>query len=240
MSYLVEHRDLLTRFRAADARALREVFLHYAPEVGRFLRRGFSFRAGERHVRFAGYQDNFSVEDGLQEVFRRAFSVNARLAYDGLRPYRAYLLTIAKNAVINEFNTRRRELAQVGFEELPDVAADADYSATDDPLADDAGATTGHPEHDAETRELKELVQAYVGTLEAREAQVFRLRFADGLSHAEIDAAIGLSASKIKTTEERIRKGLLRFMHQHGYFAGRTRRQPHTRTGEFVPQGEKP
>jgi RNA polymerase sigma-70 factor (ECF subfamily) len=108
MSYLVENRDLLTRFRAADAAAFREVFRHYAPEVTRFLRRGFSFRAGERHVRFAGYQEVFSIEDAIQEVFRRAFSVNARLAYDGLRPYRTYLLTIAKNAVINEFNTRRR------------------------------------------------------------------------------------------------------------------------------------
>ncbi|MBI5507309.1 MAG: sigma-70 family RNA polymerase sigma factor [Deltaproteobacteria bacterium] len=226
MTLLVENRGLLRDFRTGAPAALREVFLRYAPEVAQFLRRGFTFRVGERQVRFAGYREVFAVEDALQEVFRRAFSDNARSSYDGLRPFRAYLLTIAKNAVINEFHARRRQLDQVGFEEMRDVPGGEDYSAADNPLEAAAEVTTGNPERDLQSRELRALVTEYRRGLAAREAQVFDLRYAEGLSHSDITLRLGLSASKIKTTEERIRKGLLRFMHRHGYFRGRKHKLP--------------
>ena len=44
--------------------------------------------------------------DLVQEVFLRAFDERARLGYDGLRPYRPYLLRIAKNLRID---TARRD-----------------------------------------------------------------------------------------------------------------------------------
>jgi DNA-directed RNA polymerase specialized sigma24 family protein len=42
----------------------------------------------------------------LQEVFIRAFSAKARPAYDGVRPYKSYLATIASNLMID---TRRKD-----------------------------------------------------------------------------------------------------------------------------------
>ena len=43
----------------------------------------------------------------MQEAFRRAFEERARSAYDGLRPYRRYLLTITRNLVIDQLRKQR-------------------------------------------------------------------------------------------------------------------------------------
>lgn len=68
MSLLVDDRHLLKRFRAGDAQALEQVFIHYATYVAGLLRKGFSFSAGGRTSRFAGYVGTFDLEDALQEV----------------------------------------------------------------------------------------------------------------------------------------------------------------------------
>ena len=66
--------------------------------------------------------------------------------------------------------------------------------------------------------ELRALVESFVGSLGEREREVFGLRYREALSHTEIEKRTGLSASKIKTAELRIRKSLLRHLHQNGYF----------------------
>jgi len=232
MSLLVENRDLLRRFRAGEPRALEEIFRHYGPYLAGLLRRGFSFNAGTKPVRFAGYDGIFDLEDALQETFRRAFSDTARTNYDGLRPYRAYLITITKNVVINAFQARQRTLERFSVgEEAEGVADEHGWSVADDPLAGDVHEPTGNPEHDAQARELRALVKEFKGTLARREAEIFRLRFEEGLSHTEITDRIDLSPSKIKTAEGRIRKQMLRFMRSRGYLEGRRpRADPIART----------
>lgn len=45
----------------------------------------------------------------VQNTFVRAFSPSARAAYDGLRPFGSYLVTIARNLLIDEARARNRE-----------------------------------------------------------------------------------------------------------------------------------
>lgn len=221
MSLLVEDRELLLAFRAGEPSALRRVLAHYAPLVSRALRGGFSFMAGSQRVRFQGYDSPFDLEDALQEVFKRAFSEHARLTYDGLRPYRAYLGMMMRNTVINDFQARARKLERYVIDEIEAVVDDEGWSAADDPLGLAPDGPSGQPERDAESAELRRLVVDFKEGLAEREAEVFALRFEQGLSHTQLGAVSGWSPSQIKTAEARIRKAFFKFLRRHGYFEAR-------------------
>src|SRR5687768_6138410 len=102
MTLFLERRELLARFRAGERPALEETYRFYAPVVANFLSRGFTFKSGESTLRFQGYRDAFDLDNALAETFVRAFREAARLGYDGLNPYKNYLLTIARNLSIDE------------------------------------------------------------------------------------------------------------------------------------------
>ncbi len=245
MSLLVDDRNLLKRFRASEPAAMREVFLHYMPALTRQLRRGFSFRTNSkttgRTVRFEGYSDTFQLEDALQEIFRRAFSEKARLSYDGLRPYAAWLNTIAKNVVINDFQSKRKYLENFAFDAEIEAHAESEWSAADDALPDMASPASGNPERDLETAELRGLVAAYRKTLNERENAVFELRFVESLAHPEIEKRSGISPSKIKTTEAKMRVGLARFLKSRGYLEHEQKSQEKNKTPftSWNKKGEK-
>ncbi|MEO1482097.1 MAG: sigma-70 family RNA polymerase sigma factor [Myxococcota bacterium] len=224
MDPLVENRELLAGFRRGDATALRAVYEAYVYDLSAFLRRGFVFNAGEKSLRFRGYDSTYDLEDCLQEVFRRAFGERARDSYDGLRPYRNYLWTIARNVVINDYQARMKTLSRYDDVSEHEPVADEEWTGGDDPLGTDPSAHP-NPEKATLSEELRGLVDRFVDDLPAREHQVFELRYRRGLNHLEIEAHTQLSPSKIKTTEARIRKRLLRFLHQHGYFQHTTSRE---------------
>ncbi len=217
MDLLLEDRAFLERFRAGEPAALRAVYEANVQDLAVFLRRGFIFNAGGRTLRFRGYDSTFDLEDCLQDVFRRAFGERARLSYDGLRPYRNYLWTIARNVVINDYQARVKKLSRYEDVREGEHATEDEWGLGDDPLAS-GGTSHPNPEKAALSDELRALVDQFVDGLPAREHRVFELRYRRGASHVEIEGEIGLSPSKIKTTESRIRKRLLRFLHQHGYF----------------------
>lgn len=216
MDLLVENRAFLDRFRAGDPGALRAVYEAHVYDLAGFLRRGFVFNAAGRSLRFRGYDSTFDLEDCLQEVFRRAFGERARISYDGLRPYRNYLWTIARNVVINDYQARVKKLSRYEDVTESDHVADDEWGPGDDPLVTTPNSHS-NPEKAALSDELRSLVDRFVDELPAREHRVFELRYRRGASHLEIERELGLSPSKIKTTEGRIRKRLLRFLHQHGY-----------------------
>ncbi|NJK90066.1 MAG: hypothetical protein HC923_12225 [Myxococcales bacterium] len=84
------------------------MYREHAPRVAAMLRHGFHFQSAGRDCRFHGTRSEFDLEDRLQEVFARVFSERARLAYDGIHPFSAYITTIARNLVIDDFRKRRR------------------------------------------------------------------------------------------------------------------------------------
>lgn len=107
MTTLPEDRDLLDGLGRGDETALADVYRQHSPRVVDALRLGFSFQSSGKRRRFKGFSDPLELESFVQEVFLRAFSERARLAYDGLRPFEPYLLTVARNIVIDELRRRR-------------------------------------------------------------------------------------------------------------------------------------
>jgi RNA polymerase sigma-70 factor (ECF subfamily) len=199
MANLHDDRAWLAAFRAGDHRALERVYRAHVNEVAQLLRRGFSFQNREGTYRFRGYRSEFDLENALQEVFLRAFSERARLAYDGLRPYGAYLVAIARNVVIDEF---RR------------LAKDAETFAAE------------HEEHlpapapDLEAEELGRLLVRTLEGLEPRERELYEIRFARGLSQRDAARALGLTRIQVRRRENHLKRRLLEVLRGGGYAEG--------------------
>ncbi len=199
-------RTLLDGFRQGRRWALERVYALYVDGVARYIRNGFAFESGGTSVRFAGAPSEFHLEDWVHDVFMRAFTDAARSQYDGIRPYGPYLQRIARNLVIDELRRKEHQL-RAHVEELPEPQATTDYAA-EGPVS---------PEIQAERRQLDEHVRAYAAGLPPRERQVYQLRFVEGLDQKEVAARSGLSASKIKTSERRIRTRFYKYLRELGW-----------------------
>src|SRR5262249_10922972 len=101
---LAGDRELLDAFRRGDREALARVYHHYVDAVARLVRYGFLLET--RNLRISGARDVDAENEIIQDVFVRAFGERARLGYDGIRPYRPYLLRIAKNLLVDQARSR--------------------------------------------------------------------------------------------------------------------------------------
>ena len=204
---LVNDRALLDAFRRGDRAALAVVYAHYADAVATLLTDGFSFVSGQKTCVFHGLRSRFDLEDRLHDVFSRAFRERARLGYDGLRPYRRYLFSIARNVVIDDF--RRKERSMLDFS----VETTSLETAPEAPEP----SWGFRPEAGVEASELHQLVRAFVDDLPERDQRVFRARFEQQLDQAQVAAHTKLTASQVKTSEARIRKRFFAYLQEHGY-----------------------
>lgn len=198
---LVEDRGLLDGFRRGDAVALTEVYREYAAPLFALLAEGFTFDTAAGPRRFAGFSERWERESHVQEVFVRAFTPAARAAYDGLRPYRNYLFTIARNLVID--GLRLRDQGQV----VPD----------DETLPDPAPV---NPEEDLSAQEITRHCEAFLASLDLHERALFDARFRQGLSVQEAARRLGISEHHVKRGEQRLKKRFFVNMKEHGYFEG--------------------
>jgi RNA polymerase sigma-70 factor (ECF subfamily) len=211
---LVERRELLDGFRRGDRAALAEVYRHYVKDVARFLRRGFSFSSEGRPFSFRGFGGGYEVEAAVQEVFRRAFEERARQSYNGIDPYRPYLLRIARNTVINDLKSKQPILFRfragrpVILESAPDEP---------EPGQDPFAPLELSPEELAEAQEVAEIVRRFKSSLDARASGVFLQRFEEGLSAEDTASKLGLTRSQVRTTEAKLREAFLRHLEGSGY-----------------------
>lgn len=221
MSLLIERRELLDRFKRGERRALEEVYRHYAPDVAAFLQRGFTFTSGGRTLRFSGYAQPFDLDNALQETFVRAFKESARLAYDGLHPYKGYLLAIARNLVLDEF--RNREVAMSPFiDQLDAGGGDAAVGHEGEDAAPSASVSDApsagiSAEQEFLRHELGRLYAAFVARLEEKDRTFFRHRFEEQQTQVEAGANSGLSHMQARTLEKKLRRAFLEFMQTNGY-----------------------
>jgi RNA polymerase sigma-70 factor (ECF subfamily) len=225
MSLLIERRELLDRFKRGERRALEEVYRHYAPEVAAFLQRGFTFSSAGRPLHFRGYAQPFDLDNALQETFLRAFKDSARVGYDGLHPYRGYLLAIARNLVLDEF--RNREVAMSPFIEQLDGGGgggggegmsgrDGEEAAPASSVGDAPSAGVS-AEQEFLRHELGRLYAAFVERLDARDRTFFRHRFEEQRTQVDAGQANGLSHMQARTLEKKLRRAFLEFMQTNGY-----------------------
>jgi RNA polymerase sigma factor (sigma-70 family) len=197
--------ELLLAFRRGERAALEAVYKAYVDDVALLLRLGF-VTGDDAKARVPGLRDRQLLLDALQEVFARAFQERARLSYDGLRPYRPFLLRIARNLRIDQLRTdgRERPLSTLG------AGAEIDIDALierDQPL--DAASS---PQAEREWQTLAERTQRYVEELDGEARTFVQLRFVDERSQEEVAALMGVSRRHVRTLEERIKAGLRRFL----------------------------
>jgi RNA polymerase sigma factor (sigma-70 family) len=208
MSIFDHNRELLDRFRRGDRAALAEVYEHYVDDVALVARRGFTMEsAGHAYIRGADLEGEHEL---VQDTFVKAFSARARASFDGLRPYRPFLLRITKNLMIDRFRARRNPAA-------------APVGELDELL--DAGelATGPDPEDDLHWRELSEATAAFVAALDAEAREVIRLRFESELSQDVVAAQLGCSRRRVRTVEHRVQAGLKRHLRRLRATAGATK-----------------
>jgi len=178
-----EKPELLRRFRAGERAALETVYWEYVDLIGFVARRG----SGRADV----------ADDLVQETFARAFAERARLAYDGLRPYKPYLLTICRNL-------------------LADWAQKSGKDLSADLLTDDPQIEPDPPEAWAEPATVA-LVERYLAGLDPRLRAVYEQRYQQDRSQNQTAEALGLSRQRVRTLEERLRRGLSRVLVREGF-----------------------
>lgn len=168
---------------------LTEVFEMYADDVSKILRHGF--RLDARQLVVHGIKDVEREKELLQEVFIRAFSERARLAYNALSPYRPYLLQIARNLLIDE-------LRKVGLPAVDISPGELEAAPSLDIPADEALAMTA----------LREATTAYLQTLPLDLSHFVRLRFETGMSQAQVAEHLSVTRRQVRTWETKVQEGL--------------------------------
>lgn len=122
------------------------------------------------------------AEDLSADVFLKAWQAIDRYRQQGV-PFRAWLLRIANNLVIDRYRTAKE---RVTLDELM-----ADSSLENDPVAA------------AEMKLAKDELRSAILRLKREHQQVIILRFVDGLSNAEVAAAMGKSEGSVRVIQHR-------------------------------------
>ena len=198
--------ELLRGFKAGERAALTTVYRLHAEDIALLLRRGFGFEHGGQRHRFVGYGSGFELQDMLHETFRRAFEPRARASYDGIRPYGAYVSTIARNLVLRSFRARERL--------FPLAEGELETGGRATRLAElELGPNPERELHDAQVREL---VARFLAELDSSDRRLVELRYVEGLSQRDAAAELGIGRQRIRTKEKRLRTKLLTFLRQQG------------------------
>ncbi|MFW2388199.1 MAG: RNA polymerase sigma factor [Polyangiales bacterium] len=198
LSLLQDSRALLDDFRAGTSDALTTVFNAYVDDIARVVR--FGFALDDRSYVY-GIADSEEQKDMVQEVFVRAFADKARAAYDGLRPYRPYVLRIAKNLMID----RARKIGRRPKKVEPSVEISIDALI-------DRDAPLPELEEDIDWKNQRAIARSYIGSLSSELSELVRLRFVECLAQADVARAMGITRRRVRTLEKRALTGLVRLL----------------------------
>lgn len=126
-------------------------------------------------------------EDLVAQTFHRMLEALGR--YDPAKcSVRGWVLTIARNLVIDHLRAMQRGRFAPSVEFLADALPGPEHA---------------RPDHDVAARELEARLVDALGRLPLRTRQVLALRVADGLSHAEIAEVLDLTVVNVKQIASR-------------------------------------
>jgi RNA polymerase sigma factor (sigma-70 family) len=182
--------DLLRGFRRGDRTALETVYRDCLPDVTAVVTHMCGSREGDSATRVGPRR--LPIADCVQEVFFRAFSPQARAAFDERRAYRPYLQAIARHVVIDEVRRQRREVP-TEWTDL-EMLAQAPREGMDEALSVSFGA----------------VVRRFVQELEPDMRALHDARYARGLSQQQAAAELGLSRQRVRTLEANLHADLRR------------------------------
>ncbi|HEY3445993.1 MAG TPA: sigma-70 family RNA polymerase sigma factor [Myxococcales bacterium] len=187
---LSQDRELREAFRRGEPAALERVYLAYAPEVGAWLANVFPARA--RSSKDGGLAP-LDLDSVVQESFLRAFKPDNRMAYDGIRPYKGLLFSMAKAAAIDWMRAQGKLAhSSVSLDAAPEVAA--------------LRVEDRSPEERALESELRAVVGEFVQGCDEGDRGIVEARFVDGLSQEQAAQKLGLSRGEVRWREKRIKK----------------------------------
>ena len=192
MTIFADDRELLARFRRGDRAALTSVYRRYVDEVATLARRGFTIESsGHTYIRGVDREAEFEL---VQDTFAKAFVERARLAYDGVQPFRPYLLRITKNLMIDRFRAKQRSIVELDATntELPAEPEDLDWT------------------------KLVAVAKEFTATLDAETQRIVRLRFEDERSQDDVAAELGCSRRRVRTVEHNVQLELRKWLQQRG------------------------
>lgn len=185
--------ELLRAYREGQRDAMRAVFEAYEPLVRTIACHGF---AG-----FAGYRFAHEVDDAVASTFAAAFEPQARLRYDGISPYHAWLSGIARNTI--------RSLCRKSGREIP-LAMDEECASLRD-------SETFTPEEEAIRRDdhrLSERFRAFLA--DPHLEQVCHRVLALGESEQTAADELRMTRHQVRKALARIRKRIQSFLREEG------------------------
>jgi len=225
---------LIDEFREGKASALDRVYRAFLQPLRNFVLRGFAFKSEGRDLYFRGVWTDHDLEDITQETFRRAFGIKARQSYDGIRPYKNYLFTIARNAVINDLLVKNRQIP-VGDALTRDAPGD-DLSPLESWVlsqriesdVDSPGVSEGR----VENLEIFGLVAAFIESLAPDEQSFFGKRFLQHHSQEATARLMGWNRARVRKLEARLRRAFLCHVQSTGYLEMRSEARVLRRTDD--------
>jgi RNA polymerase sigma-70 factor (ECF subfamily) len=142
------------------------------------------------------------AEDVLQTVFTRLLrpSANRGLRLDPTQAVGSYLHRAAVNAALDLLRARRRSRS-VALGEVEDELVDESRPG---------------PERQSRSRELGRRLRAAMSLLSPRQAEIFALRYLEGLGNLEIARLLGSSQTAIAVILHRARHRLQRELGEQG------------------------
>lgn len=191
MTFFQNQPELLAPFRQGRRDVLARVYRAYAGPVERYL------GAMARHSAAPDLAQASAIADLLQDVFIKAFSADARRAYDELHEYGPYLSVVARNCFIDALRARGREVLKPPEQMPVDLEAVSEPSATGDP-------------------EVLAVLHEYLNELPPALKGVYEQRFVLERTQDDTCSALGISRRRVRTLEERLRKGLRKALVKSG------------------------
>lgn len=178
--------DLLRRFREGERDAMVAVWNFYYPIVVSLACRGFEGTPGFRH--------QADVEDAVSATFLAALQERARLSYDGITPYGAYLLGVGKNVM--------RRLARKAYRE-PVWEVDEERQGSGSDVT---------PEAHVLRREKREVLERFETCLDPQQLDVFSGYYKRGLSEEKLATELGKTRHKVRKTLHKVQRMMRRYL----------------------------
>lgn len=157
--------------------------------------------------------DRWLAADVVQETFLALW--NRAEQFDPARgSLRAWLLTIARNRVVDHLRGRQRHhraapFSSFGTDDPDDMSAPERLAESGSPVA--FGRVDAAPEQSLAQREARDGIAAALGTLGPHERTVVELAYGAGLTQSEIASQLGWPIGTVKTRTRRA----LRLLREH-------------------------
>ena len=192
--------EFLRQFRCGERPALARVYEHYVRDVFKLIRLGFLLK-GPPPFHVPGIGEPAAQQDAVQDVFVKAFAERARLGYDGLRPYRPFLLQIARNLRVDAERRRRSELRLESSLAPPGRAV----GELDEALGH---APSVPPDDQLDWRRKRAATVSFLEALDIESKQFVDLRFVEELSQNEVAERMSITRRRARTLEGRLLSSL--------------------------------